>query len=417
MKYSIIGIKGAGCSALANILNDLKEDISGYDYDKTFYTDEKLKGILVESFADFKLNVDTLYIIGNAYINHPICKRIIQEKYQYCYYPDFIERYFVIPKIGVCGSHGKSSTTFFISQMVDCNIDVLIGDGTGIGDEKAKYLILEACEYKRHFLKYHYEYLVVLNIDFDHPDYFINEIDYEKAFKEVSAKTKCLIINYDDDACRRLRHSNVITFGFNQQADMVIRLIGGKLSLSYRDCVYFFDPIFNAKGYLYDFAAAFLVSLLICENVAKLKENSLNITFPTRRMNVYFDDERNNIYIDDYAHHPTEIKNVIEELKFRYKNKRIIIVFQPHTFTRTITFYEEFKRVFSTCEDVYIASVFSSVRERRGDEFIDDTFGYKKYDDETRNEFLKLNNVVIAFLGAGDIGDEIAFFIRNKKDY
>ena len=417
MRYMIIGIKGSGCCAVANILKDLGEEVAGCDSDEEFYTSEKLKEIRVYNFDEVELDYNTLYIIGNAYHHHVLTQKIIRENYQYTYYPEFIESYFKVPKIGVAGSHGKSTCTSFLSKLTDQKINALIGDGTGFGDKEAKYFVMEACEYKRNFLKFNYEYLIILNIDYDHPDFFKNEIEYDKAFLDASRKTKYLITNYDDENCRKIRHKNLITFGFNNNADMVIRSVGSKVSLSYRNEVYFFDLPFSAKGYLYDFAAAFLLSLLICKNVAYLKENYKLIKMPKRRLNFYLDKVKNNVYLDDYAHHPTEIKNVLEEVKNRYPNKKLIVVYQPHTYTRSIAFFDAFKDVFKDYSEVYIAQTFSSVREVSYVDSFDETFGYKAYNLEVEKDLLKRKNVVIAFLGAGDIGNKIAFFINNKKDY
>ena len=193
----IIGIKGSGCCAVANILKDLGEEVAGCDSDEDFYTSAKLKEIMVYNFDEVELDYNTLYIIGNAYHHHVLTQKIIRENYQYTYYPEFIESYFKVPKIGVAGSHGKSTCTSFLSKLTDQKINALIGDGTGFGDKEAKYFVMEACEYKRNFLKFNYEYLIILNIDYDHPDFFKNEIEYDKAFLDASRKTKYLITNYD----------------------------------------------------------------------------------------------------------------------------------------------------------------------------------------------------------------------------
>ena len=132
---------------------------------------------------------------------------------------------------------------------------------------------------------------------------------------------------------------------------------------------------------------------------------------------MYLDKVKNNVYLDDYAHHPTEIKNVLEEVKNRYPNKKLIVVYQPHTYTRSIAFFDAFKDVFKDYSEVYIAQTFSSVREVSYVDSFDETFGYKAYNLEVEKDLLKRKNVVIAFLGAGDIGNKIAFFINNKKDY
>ena len=87
----------------------------------------------------------------------------------------------------------------------------------------------------------------------------------------------------------------------------------------------------------------------------------MNITLPKRRMS----EERiyNTIIIDDYAHHPTEIRSLLESVKQKYSDYKIYCIFQSHTYSRTIRFKKEFKKVFKMVDDIYLRDVFSSSRE------------------------------------------------------
>jgi UDP-N-acetylmuramate-alanine ligase len=115
-------------------------------------------------------------------------------------------------KVGVCGSHGKTTTTFFASQLIDKKINALIGDGSGFGNQESEYLLFEACEYQNNFLKYTYDYLVILNIDYDHPDYFKNANEYLYAFQKAALNTSFLVVNNDDNNCKKIVHKNKILF-------------------------------------------------------------------------------------------------------------------------------------------------------------------------------------------------------------
>ena len=179
MKFYLIGIKGAGMSALANILSDLGHTVYGVDYNKKYFTEATFRSSIVcYSFEEFVLNSDYFYIIGNAFKLSEFSAKIIDGDYCYAYYPEFLESFFNMPKIGVCGSHGKTTTTCFASRLISKPINVLVGDGTGRGNLDAKYFLFEACEYQNNFLKFNYEYLVVLNIDYDHPDFFSSPSEY-----------------------------------------------------------------------------------------------------------------------------------------------------------------------------------------------------------------------------------------------
>ena len=183
MIYYLIGIKGTGMSARANILADLGHGVKGADYDKKFFTEATLReSISVEKFENCNLSKEYFYIIGNAFKVSDITKKIISSGYNYLFYSNFLEEFFKMKKIGISGSHGKTTTTFFTSQLVTKKINALIGDGTGVGNFDSEYFLLEACEYQNHFLNYTYEYLVILNIDYDHPDFFKTNSEYVYAF-------------------------------------------------------------------------------------------------------------------------------------------------------------------------------------------------------------------------------------------
>src|SRR5699024_9958122 len=100
---------------------------------------------------------------------------------------DFINDY---TSIAITGSHGKTSTTGLLSHVLGGiqPTSYLIGDGTGFGREDADFFVLEACEYRRHFLAYSPDYAIITNIDFDHPDYYHDIKDVFSAFEEFASQ-------------------------------------------------------------------------------------------------------------------------------------------------------------------------------------------------------------------------------------
>ena len=134
MHFYFIGIKGTGMSSLANILVDLGYKVSGADYNKKYFTEATFRQeIVVENFEDCILSDSYFYIIGNAFKVFDLTNEIKEKKYQYAFYSEFIEEFFKMGKIGVCGSHGKTTTTYFASQLIEKKINALIGDGSGFG--------------------------------------------------------------------------------------------------------------------------------------------------------------------------------------------------------------------------------------------------------------------------------------------
>ena len=118
MKYYLVGIKGTGMSSLACILKDMGNVVTGSDVKEHFFTEKSLdeKNITYEEFTDEVTN-EYFYIISSAYdINNIVVKKIINENYNYMYYHEFIEFFFKKKKIGICGSHGKTTTTTTITN-------------------------------------------------------------------------------------------------------------------------------------------------------------------------------------------------------------------------------------------------------------------------------------------------------------
>ena len=412
MHFYFVGIKGTGMSALANILVDLGHQVSGVDYSKKYFTEATFnRSIIVENFENYKLDKNYFYIIGNAFKLHDITKEIMEKGFHFEYYPQFLETFFKMKKIGISGSHGKTTTTSFTSQLIDEDINVLIGDGKGIGKENAQYFLFEACEYQNHFLNYTFDYLVILNIDYDHPDFFKNSLDYSFSFQKAALNSKCLIINNDDNYCKKIVHKNKITFGFDPSSDVVIKVIDKRLILSFDDLIFEVEVELYGKHMVYNLAVALILRYLIDGNLDGVDNKISSLKLPARRFSEAF---LNNgvVLIDDYAHHPTEIKAVIGSIRNKYPDKKLVVVYQGHTYSRTMAFYEEYVEVLMEADDVYIMPIFSSVREEGFDEWLllKGNNSFKKYDRSCIKNLILGQNIVVAFIGAGDINTEFIFY-------
>ena len=415
MIYYLIGIKGTGMSALANILADLGHDVKGADYDKKFFTEATFReSIKVEKFEDCILNEDYFYIIGNAFKLFDITNKIIENNYKYAFYPDFLEEFFKCKKIGISGSHGKTTTTSFASQLIHKPISALIGDGSGFGNKNSEYFLLEACEYQNHFLKYSYDYLVILNIDYDHPDFFKNSSEYFFAFTKASLNAKYIIVNYDDLNCKKIIHKNKISFGFNSGADINLKLKNKILEICIDGVIYEMPFNFYGKHMAYNLAASFIVAYLVDNNPNSTISKISKLRMPYRR---FYEENIGNdvVLINDYAHHPTEIDAVISSIRLKYPEHQVHVVYQGHTFSRTMTFLNQYVSVLKKADRVYIMPTFSSVREETENEYVllDACDTFIEYEREKIIEVLKKEKIIVAFLGAGDIDNEFIFLIKK----
>ncbi|MBA1394228.1 UDP-N-acetylmuramate--L-alanine ligase, partial [Lactobacillus sp. XV13L] len=182
--YHFVGIKGTGMSALALILHDLGYQVQGSDIAKHTFTQEGLlqAGINITAFDDENIHPGLTIIAGNAFgADNPEIQQAQALKLPILSYPDMVAQLVnQYTSIGVAGAHGKTSTTGLLAHVLS-GIDktsYLIGDGTGKGIKDSKFFVFEADEYRRHFLAYHPDYLIMTNIDFDHPDYFqdVNDV-------------------------------------------------------------------------------------------------------------------------------------------------------------------------------------------------------------------------------------------------
>lgn len=402
-------------SALANILVDLGHNVSGADYCKKYFTEATFrKSVVVENFEDVTLNKDYFYIIGNAFKLSKITSLIINEGYTYSFYSEFLEEFFKMKKIGISGSHGKTTTTYFAAQLIDKKINALIGDGTGFGNKDSDYFLFEACEYQNNFLKYTYDYLLITNIDYDHPDFFKNNIEYIYSFQKAALNASVLIVNYDDDNCKKIVHKNKITFGFNQNADIVIKFKDDKLLIKIDEEEINVDFNFYGKHMAYDLAAAIIISYLVEKDSAKIISKIHSLKLPARR---FFEEKVKDdvVLVSDYAHHPTEINAIITSIRLKYPDYKLVVVYQGHTHSRTNTFLKDYVKSLKKSDEVYIMPTFSSVRETEASDYVllNECDSFKKYEKDVIEKYLEEENIVIAFLGAGDIDNEFIFLLKK----
>lgn len=431
-KYHFIGIKGSGMSSLAQIVYDMGHQVQGSDEETYFFTQEKLEQRNIPMFNYGVENIKEGYeiILGNAFNETHIEYRRAKELGLKTYtYSQFLGKLLSdIPSIAVTGAHGKTTTTTMASNIFKHNhiTSYLIGDGTGHGEKHSEFMIAEACEYYRHFLAYHPNYAIVTNIDFDHPDYFNDEHDMFDAFQSFVNQVKdTVVICGDDRLASQLKPTTAktIKYGFNEGNDYQIKNVQTTSEHSKFD-VYKNSELLGtftmAVFGLHDISNATSAIALADTNgisVEKIQE-SLDLYKPAERR---FSEHKigNSVIVDDYAHHPSEIKATINSARRKYAGKEIIAIFQPHTYTRTAKFLNEFAESLETADKVFLCPIFASVREKEKIVGIEDlqkvTKGAQIINSE--NDFDKLNfsNSVFLFMGAGNIDKLCHKFIEHKS--
>ncbi|MCD8502655.1 MAG: UDP-N-acetylmuramate--L-alanine ligase [Bacillaceae bacterium] len=414
-----IGIKGSGMSALAQVLHDMKLNVQGSDVDKVFFTQKPLeqKGIKLLPFDRNNIQLGQTIVASAAYSDeHEEIREAYVKGIEVYKYPTFLGEFINnFTSIAVTGAHGKTSTTGLLAHVLKAAkpTSFLIGDGTGKGEENSEYFVFEACEYRRHFLNYNPDYAIMTNIDFDHPDYFSDVDDVFNAFEEMAMQVKKAIVACGDDQhLQRIQAQvPVVFYGLEEHNDFQGKNIqvsekGTQFDVFVRNTFY---GTFNIPGFGMHNVKNALAVIAIChyEDVPVQVIEKQLVSFPGVKRR--FSEKRvgHQILIDDYAHHPTEISATIESARQKYAGREIVAVFQPHTFTRTKTFLDEFAASLSEADKVYLCDIFASAREKNDSLTINDLQALIENSTViTEDEVNKLGihqESVLLFMGAGDI--------------
>ncbi|WP_125570634.1 UDP-N-acetylmuramate--L-alanine ligase [Lacticaseibacillus songhuajiangensis] len=415
-----IGIKGSGMSALALILHDLGHKVLGSDITQFTFTQRGLEKAGIECLPFDAANLKEGYTIiaGNSFTDeHPEVARAREmglKVYRYHeYLGKLIENY---TSIGVAGAHGKTSTTGLLSHTLSgvAKTSYLIGDGTGVGQKDSQFFVFEADEYRRHFLAYSPDYIIMTNIDFDHPDYYTGIEDVYDAFETEAKQVKKGIFAWGDDPwLRKLKVDvPVYYYGVSDKDDFIAKNVvrsteGSAFDAYYHDELigHFMVPLFGEHSVLNALAV-----------VAVAYTEKLDPSFIARELATFSGVKRrfsetkvaDMTIIDDYAHHPNEIKATLDAARQKYPDKKLVAVFQPHTFSRTIAYLDEFAETLDKADEVYLTDIFSSAREQSGSVSAEDlgakiSHGGRVLKLDDMSPLLEEQNAVVVFMGAGDI--------------
>ena len=378
--YFFIGIKGTGMASLATILYDMGYEVSGSDIERHFFTEEQLvkRNIPIYPFSASNIKDGMTVIIGNAFSDDfEEAKAALENPTVTCYryhvfLGEFIKNYH---SICVAGSHGKTTTTTMMSQMLDSVYPTgyVIGDGTGHVTKESRYFVLEACEYRRHFLAYHPDYALITNVEIDHVDYFKDEEDYGRAYEEFARQVKKQVVVFGDDPrARKLSFPDtVIWYGVEDGNDVqAINIVETSTDMSFDVMVrgsFFghFELPLVGRHLLWNALGVITVGMLEGMDPKQIEAGLCRFTGAKRRFVI--EEYKGDIYIDDYAHHPTEVSVTLDSVRMRYPNRKIVALFKPHRASRVRYFVQEFADALSKADVVGVCD-FTSI-----DDFDDGT--------------------------------------------
>ncbi len=391
----IVGIKGVMMANLAIFLKEMGKNVTGSDVAEEFITDELLKKNKIEWQIGFKperLPKNTDLIVFSAAHGGTNNPQIIEAKKRKVNILSQAELIGMImrkfkTKIAVAGCHGKTTTSSLLAYALtklNSKPSYLVGTPSfnnfpGGDFNGPDYFVIEADEYgvnppidktpKFSFLNP--DYILATNIDFDHPDQYKNLEEVKYAFLKFFDNKK-LILCVDDDSLLQfikiMKWNKCVTYGFNKSASLIIKNNRTtnkgsvfELVLSKKQLGYFEIFLFGKKN-ISNAAGVVLTLLQLGFPLDKIKKAIKGFTGAKRRFKMVYS-KRNIKLFDDYAHHPKEIETTILAARERFPKNKIIVVFQPHTYSRTQALLKEFAKSLSLADYSYVLPIFPSARE------------------------------------------------------
>ena len=432
MTYYFIGIKGSGMSTLANIIYDLGNTVIGYD-DSVGYK-FTMKGLEERGIPIYHeaTNLPTGTIVTyTAAIdeNHPEVKRVKELGFEVIKYQDLMGRLSSIFKtISVCGTHGKTTTSLMVYDILDKSFgcSCFVGDGTGKVNKNSNLFVMESCEFNKHFLSYHPYDVILTNIELDHTEIYPNIESMIDAFQEFIERRKGrLILCGDDLNIRKLKVNDGIYYGFNDNNNVVIR---NRIVKDNKTCfdVYINNNLFDhyevnlfGDHMILDAVSAITLSYLYNVDKKIIKDVLENFVPANRRFNETV--IGNNVIVDDYAHHPTEIRVTCDAARQKYPDKEVIGVFLPNTYSRTEALFDDFVKSLKLFDKAYIMEI-SCDREKASDypnissqKLVDSIPNSEMISLETVNKLDNYNNTVICFMSCANISKMIDKYKEMKN--
>ena len=390
-KVYFIGIKGVGMTMLAQYLSNLGIKIEGSDTADVFMTDAVLKTIGAEvkiGFSADNIPKDCQVIIySSAYndTNVEVASAKAGNKKVLVYAEALADVFNQTQGIAVSGSHGKTTTTAwlgFVLNEADLSPSVLVGarvpqfNGAGLFG-KSNILVAEADEYQNKLALLNPKIILLNNIDYDHPDFYPTPASYEQAFADFVKKlpTKgILVANFDDEAVKRISaetQGRVVSYGINNEANYQAKDIVYhhgrqyfKVFMDTEDLGEFNIGLLGTHN-IYNALAVIATNLELGADLLAVRNAVAKFIGTARRWEKLGEFNQAIIY-DDYAHHPTEIKATIAGARQLYGDKKIIVVFSPHTFSRTEALMQDFAKSWEGIDELVMLSIYASARETQG---------------------------------------------------
>ena len=384
-----IGIGGIGRSGLAQIMKNMKFKVQGSDSNKSRNT-ERLNKLGIKVYLGHhrqNLKKATMIVISSAIKkNNKELKFARLKKIPIFKRGEMLANIVALKKnIVITGSHGKTTTTSLVANiLVEAGLEPTVINGGVINSlknnarlGKGDWAVIESDESDGSFLKLPITYSIVTNVDKEHLDFYGNFKKLKKNFSDFIEKTPsfgksvvCIDNNNLKEILAKCKSKNFLTYGFNKYSNYQITNVRKKINYSIFDLkvklkenkTYIIRSIkVNLIGdhNISNSTASIVIALNLGIKIEKIKKALNKFLGIQRRFTKVFSVGKKEFY-DDYAHHPTEIKAVINSAREVHKKRKIICVFQPHRFSRVKLLKNEFASSFKNCDSVVLCPVYSA---------------------------------------------------------
>ena len=431
-KIYFIGIGGIGMSSLALYFLDKSKTVGGYDKTKTDLTiNLQNRGAFIhynlkisEIPLEFRNKQDTLIIYTPAISKDNIeLDFFIKNKYKLLKRSEVLG---LISKnkfcIAIAGTHGKTTTSIILSHLLYENNISFTSFVGGISEnynsnyiEKGQDIILvEADEFDRSFLTLKPNIACITSIDMDHLDIYNSKKELQNSFNEFASnleKDGMLFKNFDLGI-------DGFSYGFDSNADYSIANYKNINDSSFFDILYKNGKCENIKFEMpgKHNASNALAAFAICKNLkindADLKKSLRTFRGVKRRFTYVLKSPK--ILIDDYAHHPKEIRAIQNSIFSLYPEKIIMAIFQPHLFSRTRDFMDEFAKSLSMFHEIVLLDIYPAreepIKDINSNKLLNKINNNNKkllQKIELKNHIINSDADVIVVMGAGDISNEV----------
>lgn len=381
-----LGVGGIGMSALARYFLAQGCKVSGYDKTKTKLTEQLCaEGVAIHYEEDEnKIPVEIFHQINQAIVVYtPAIPKnhkewlFLQEKNIKCYKRSEIlgfisQKYFTI---AVAGTHGKTTTSSMIAHVlnqsgVKCNAFLggisLNFNSNLLLHPEAEMVVVEADEFDRSFLTLTPNIAVITSLDADHLDVYSNKQQMDNAYKEFVQRINpngVLITKQAYRTALDAERLKVLTYSIEQKADFSMvskKAVDGNFSVALQtpsekvnELLIGLPGIHNIENGIAAYAVAKELGIdtdLIIKALASYRGVKRRFEFHVKTADL--------VYIDDYAHHPTELSFTINSIKELFPNKKITGIFQPHLYSRTRDFADEFAQSLSLLDELILLEIY-----------------------------------------------------------